>query len=77
VTLGVAGSDREDAATTTGEDGSFVFDGLKQGKYSVVASRRGFGTAAYQMHEGGFFTGIVTGPNLRSPWLSGRELRTI
>jgi hypothetical protein len=64
VTLGVAGSDREDAATTTGEDGSFVFDGLKQGKYSVVASRRGFGTAAYQMHEGGFFTGIVTGPNL-------------
>lgn len=64
VTLGVASSDREDAATTTGEDGSFVFDGLKQGKYSVVSSRRGFGTAAYQMHEGGFFTGIVTGPNL-------------
>ena len=46
------------------KDGSFVFNGLRAGKYRVVASRRGYVTSAYQEHQGFFFTAIVAGPGL-------------
>lgn len=64
VTITPAGKERNNAETTTGEDGSFVFNSLPAGKYRVVASRRGYVTSAYQEHQGFFFTGIVAGPGL-------------
>jgi carboxypeptidase family protein len=64
VTIARIEAERNDAATTSGEDGSFVFDGVKAGKYRVVASRRGYMTAAYQEHQGLFSTAIVTWPGL-------------
>ena len=66
VTLSAAGQSlpgAQLAAATTDEDGSFSLGGLKAGKYRLVASRRGYVTAAYQEHWG-FFTAIVTGPGL-------------
>jgi hypothetical protein len=51
------------AGTLTGETGTFRFDHLGAGKYTLEASRRGYLTAGYQDHEG-FETAIVTGPNL-------------
>lgn len=50
----------------TGEGGEFHFDGLSAGKYALQASRRGFLSAGYQEHEGGYFTAVVTGANLAS-----------
>lgn len=55
------GEARNSVAKATAEDGSFVFNGLQAAKYSVVASRRGYVTSAYQEHQG-FSTAIVTGP---------------
>lgn len=57
------------AATVSGEAGGFRFDGLAAGKYVLQASRRGYIAAAYQQHEGGFSTAIVTGANLQSTGL--------
>jgi 5-hydroxyisourate hydrolase-like protein (transthyretin family) len=63
VVIAPAGAEQNIAATTTGEDGGFVFDDLQTGKYRLVASRRGYLTAAYEEHQGSFFTAIVTGPD--------------
>ena len=47
---------------TTGSDGNFVFTGLKTGKYSLSASKRGFSQQAYEQHEN-FSTAIIVGPD--------------
>jgi hypothetical protein len=44
----------------SGDDGSFVFENLPAGKYSLRGRRRGFIEAAYNQHEQ-FWTAIVTG----------------
>ncbi|MFP5226317.1 MAG: carboxypeptidase regulatory-like domain-containing protein [Acidobacteriota bacterium] len=49
--------------TVTAQDGSFRFDHLQAGTYSIQAWRRGYIAAGYQEHDG-FTTGIVTGPSL-------------
>jgi Carboxypeptidase regulatory-like domain len=51
------------AETTTDAQGSFLFTDLPDGRFSLVASRRGFVASAYQEH-GGVSTAIVTGENL-------------
>ena len=56
------------ATATTAENGGFRFDHLQAGRYRLRASRRGYISAGYQEHEG-FFTGVVTGPNLGSSGL--------
>ena len=61
VAIAPAGAQPSVTTTTTGEDGSFVFEGLRAGKYPVVASRRGYLTAAYDEHQDAFSTAIVTG----------------
>lgn len=64
VALAPAGSPPSVTTTTTGEDGSFVFEGLRAGKYPILASRRGYQTAAYEEHQDAFSTAIVTGEGL-------------
>lgn len=49
----------------TGADGRFAFDHLDRGKYSLVASGRGFVTQAYQQH-GPYSTAVAVGPGLQS-----------
>jgi Carboxypeptidase regulatory-like domain len=44
----------------TNESGRFEFDRIPPGKYSLVGSKRGFLTGAYEQHEQ-FSTAIVTG----------------
>ena len=61
-TPGENGTDLAEAITT--ETGAFRFDRLPAGKYALQASRRGYLSAGYQEHDGGYFTAIVTGPNL-------------
>jgi hypothetical protein len=64
VTLSTTGENgTELAQTLTGEAGAFRFDGVLAGKYALQASRRGYLPSGYQEHEG-YFTAIVTGPNL-------------
>jgi 5-hydroxyisourate hydrolase-like protein (transthyretin family) len=63
-TPGENGTDLAEAVTT--ENGSFRFDRVSAGKYALQASRRGYLSAGYQEHEPGYFTAIVTGPNLVS-----------
>jgi len=46
----------------SGKDGSFVFTGLKAGKYSLSAAKRGFSQQGYEQHEQ-FATAIVAGPD--------------
>jgi 5-hydroxyisourate hydrolase-like protein (transthyretin family) len=53
----------------TDSDGRFAFDGLPAGKYPLTASKRGFLTAFYIEHEGGFNTAIVTGADQQSTGL--------
>jgi len=48
------------ASTASGDDGSFSFDGLTAGKYSLRASRRGYLPAFYNEHEQ-YSSAIVTG----------------
>ncbi len=50
-------------SVTTNEDGSFAFEHVPAGKYSLQGSRRGYITASYQEH-GFYSTAIVTGPGL-------------
>jgi uncharacterized protein (DUF2141 family) len=69
VTLSTAGMRGSTVDTTlTGENGAFRFDHLQAGRYRLQASRRGYLPSGYQEHEG-YFTGIVTGPNLVSDGL--------
>jgi Carboxypeptidase regulatory-like domain len=42
-------------------DGSFHFDGIAEGKYTLMAERRGFAPQAYLQHEN-FWTGVAVGP---------------
>ncbi|HZZ37659.1 MAG TPA: carboxypeptidase-like regulatory domain-containing protein [Acidobacteriaceae bacterium] len=67
VTLSTAGEqETQIAETITGERGAFRFEALAAGKYVLAASRRGYISARYQEHEGGYSTAIVTGPDLVS-----------
>jgi hypothetical protein len=69
VTLSTTGDgETEIAETATSETGVFRFDGIAAGKYALEASRRGYLSASYQEHEG-YFTAIVTGPNLQTQGL--------
>jgi len=56
---------------TTGQDGYFTFGHLPAGKFSLVASRRGYIGMAYDEHEG-YSTAIVTGEGLKSDALTFR-----
>lgn len=70
VTLSTTGGDGAQVAETmTSETGAFRFDGVQTGKYALSATRRGYLSASYQEHEG-YFTAVVTGPNLAT-----RDLR--
>jgi hypothetical protein len=65
--LPVASMQNPDAAQSmlSGEDGSFRFEGLSPGKYTLVAERRGFPRQALDEH-GAFSTAIAVGPGLVS-----------
>ncbi len=50
---------------TSAEDGSFHFDGLKPGKYSLLAQKRGYPQQSLDEHRG-FSTAVAVGPDLKS-----------
>jgi hypothetical protein len=54
--------------TLTASDGSFAFNGLPLGKYSLTAQRRGYLEQSYEEHEQ-FSTAIAVGPGLVSEGL--------
>ena len=58
-------------SATTAEDGSFHFEHLPAGKYSLNGTRRGYIESAYQQH-GFYSTAIVAGPNLPTEGLTFR-----
>ncbi len=58
----------ESNTLTTGEDGSFSFDGLPQGKYSLSAVRHGYIEQSYEEHDQ-YSTAIAVGPGLTSEGL--------
>jgi protocatechuate 3,4-dioxygenase beta subunit len=49
----------------TGEDGSFIFEGVSPSKYQLSASKHGFLTQSYEQHDI-FSTAIAVGPGLIS-----------
>jgi 5-hydroxyisourate hydrolase-like protein (transthyretin family) len=49
------------ASVETDNEGRFALEGLAAGKYPLTASKRGFLTAYYDQHDGGYNTAIVTG----------------
>ena len=51
---------RRIASALSGNDGRFAIDGLAAAKYQLVASRRGYSTAAYNEH-GEYSSAVVTG----------------
>jgi len=58
------GSDREiSKSVRTGTDGHFAFTGLARGKYSLMATARGF-TLQYFNHHDPYATAIAVGPDL-------------
>ena len=63
VTLAVAQSGDRVSSVTAGDDGTFLFEGLTAGKYSLFGLRRGFISAGYREHEQ-YSTAIVTGAGL-------------
>lgn len=66
VTLSTTGENGTELADAlTGDDGRFRFDSLLAGKYAVQAAHRGYIMGGYEDH-GGYFTAIVTGPDLDS-----------
>ena len=52
-------------AVTTSADGRFAFSGLKPGKYSLMASARGFGLQYFERHDA-YSTAVAVGPDLES-----------
>jgi len=48
-------------ATESAADGSFHFDGIAEGKYTLMAARRGYAPQSYLQHEN-FWTAIAVGP---------------
>jgi 5-hydroxyisourate hydrolase-like protein (transthyretin family) len=42
-------------------DGSFYFDGIAEGKYTLMAARRGYAPQAYLQHEN-YWSGVAVGP---------------
>lgn len=64
-------SPSEIAPVTTGSDGCFVFSGLRPGKYSLSAAKRGFGQQLYEQHEQ-FSSAIIVGPDKVSTDLTFR-----
>ena len=57
----------EEALTDTA--GRFRFPSVADGKYDLLAARKGYVASAYQQHEGGINTAIVTGDGLISTGL--------
>ena len=55
-------------AVTTGTDGRFAFTGLARGKYSLLATARGFAMQAFEHHDA-YATAIAVGPDLDSEHL--------
>jgi hypothetical protein len=53
----------------TDGDGHFSLDGLPAAKYPLTVSKRGFLTAFYDEHDGGFNTAIVTGADQQTSGL--------
>lgn len=56
-------SRQEPQSTFTSQDGKFVFENLKAGKFSLEGTKHGFIPAAYDQHDQ-FSTAIVTGAGL-------------
>ncbi len=50
------------ASGQSDSDGRFLLDHLPAAKYPLTASKRGFRTAFYDEHDGGYNSAIVTGP---------------
>jgi hypothetical protein len=63
VVLNESGHSGSSAETTTDAQGRFDFTALPDGRFEVVASRRGYARSSYDEH-GGVNTAIVTGENL-------------
>ncbi len=60
------GTDRDiDQAVTTGPDGKFAFTGLTRGKYSLMATARGYSLQYFDHHDP-YATAIAVGPDLES-----------
>lgn len=57
------------AETLTDATGRFRISDVPDGKYDLVASRKGYVTSSYQQHAGGINTAIVTGNGLISTGL--------
>jgi hypothetical protein len=58
------GMDREiSMSTSSGSDGRFSFSGLTRGKYSLMATARGFSLQYFEHHDP-FATAIAVGPDL-------------
>ena len=55
-------------AVVTGADGRFAFAGLARGKYSLMATARGFGLQAFDHHDA-YASAIAVGPDLDSEHL--------
>lgn len=49
--------------TESAADGSFHFDGIAEGKYTLTAARRGYAPQSYLQHEN-FWTAIAVGPGM-------------
>jgi hypothetical protein len=63
VALSQSGHSGHFAETTTNAEGRFDFTDLPDGRFELIASRRGYASSAYDEH-GGVNTAIVTGENL-------------
>lgn len=57
------------AETLTDATGRFRISDVPDGKYDLVASRKGYVTSSFQQHDGGISTAIVTGDGLTSTGL--------
>jgi len=64
IALTTQGIDREISMSfITGSDGRFSFSGLTRGKYSLMATARGFGLQYFEHHDP-YATAIAVGPDL-------------